>query len=91
MAEEEKSEGWQSISATEVGSICQRGQVDLKLTKSPMWNNLEPYLSASQTCTLSLFKWYVTSWSRKNYVVLRKVIEALKQVKTQILLFNVIF
>lgn len=35
LAEEENSEGWHSITETEVRSICQRVHVSLKLNKSP--------------------------------------------------------
>ncbi|XP_052469911.1 uncharacterized protein LOC128026690 [Carassius gibelio] len=90
MADEEIREGWQSISETDVRAICQEVHVDLKLSKSPRYVE---QLAASPECIPDVYAFPVQlecdfldqksiadlTRAQKNDVVLRKVIEALKQ------------
>lgn len=90
LADEERSEGWQSISETDVRAICQEVHVDLKLNKSPRYVE---QLAASPECIPDAYAYPVQlecdfleqksianlARAQKNDVVLRKVIEALKQ------------
>lgn len=90
LAEEGNAEGWQSISETEVRSICQRVHVDLKIKKSPKYVE---QLGASPECIPDVYAFpcqldcdFLEQKSMADLVkaqqnddVLRKVIEALRQ------------